>query len=284
MGKLSGNIRIEPVGILAKNLITSAGQESLITALTSGSANPWSYIAVGLGTSAPGSAQTALDEEIYRIRVGAIWSPNPGTAKLIGVFIQGVATGHWREFGIFNDEHARHSLHTCESAGDWSSDGSLFQETTIVNQGGASLGCNMTSTGTIAFQTTNLDTDSATYTFGTADYLQFWYYTTHDVGTITVQFGADSSDCFEFDWVPGTVNAWVHFHQQLGTERGSWTFGTADNYFRITHSAQGTTFSEYLDWLSLFQENGTMLARGTVDAEKGYNEIWNMYYTIKVNT
>jgi len=285
MNRVNGEIAIKPVGILAKNLITFEGQASLITALTSGTVNPWSYIAVGLGTSTPGSAQTALDEEIYRIQVDAIWSPNPGTAKLIGVFPAGVATGRWREFGIFDNEAARHSLHTCESAGDWTSDGSLFQETTIVNQGGASLGCTMNSTGTIAFSTTNLGTSSGTaYTYGTSDYLQFWYYTTHNVGTLTIQFGASESDCFEFHWDPGTVNTWVHFHQQLGTVRGPWTFGTTDSYFRITHSAQGTTFYEYLDWISLFQKNGTMLSRGTIDSEKGYNEVWNIYYTIRVNT
>ena len=285
---MKGQLEIKELGILAQNLITSAGMEAIANGIAFNQAPGFAYIAVGLGTTAPGSSQTALVQEIYREQVNAGWCPNPGTVRLVAVFGPTVANGDWREFGIFDSEARRVTVSTCEGTAGWSSDGTLTQETTNVQQGEASLRAQMTSSGTIAFSSTSLSVSPGTVTIGTADYLQFWYYTTHDIGTLTVEFGQSPSSRFRWTWAPGTTNAWACFHQQFASASvkpsnyASWTLSSSDSYFRITHSAQGTVFDEYLDWISCFGTAGNMLARGTISATKQHGHVYNLYYSLKM--
>lgn len=264
-----------------RNLITTEGQNSIVTFLRDQTAPDWLYVAVGAGTTAPASADTVLVEELCRKAATGIYSPNPGTVRFVAVFTVGEANGDWNELGIFNEAAIRQSLHSCETTTNWSSDGSLSQETSEVQSGAASLQCTMTAAGTIAFQNSNLT--YGTVDWGTADYFQFWHYVDSDIGTATVRLGSDASNYYEWSWVPGGTGSWKHFHETLDSASETGTPGTALDYFRMTHGSVGSGFDQYLDELSLFRENGTLYARGTVDATKAFNTVRNVYYSIKVS-
>jgi hypothetical protein len=264
----------------ADNLITAEGRDSLLNALINNDPPGWTYLAVGLGTSAPGSAQTTLDNEIFRDRISGGWIPQDGTARLVTVINAYCANGPWGEVGIFSAAENRTVLNPCEGTAGWSSNGVLTQETGTVHWGQASLRTQMTPAGTLAFL---IDSGGPMGTaHGTADYLQFWYRTTDvSVGTLTVRWGDDASNYYQWDWaVPDT--GWNLFATQVASGSQVGTPGTVNDYFRITHGSVGSAFYEYLDHISVYGTVGTMMTRGTVSHEKDWNTVTNVYYSIKI--
>lgn len=279
MGKF--NVQVdENTYVKASNIITSLGRETVVNSLINNEGPDWLYVAVGAGTTAPGSSDTILYEELSRKPVAGVYSPAPGTARFLGVFTSGEGNGPWNELGIFDSAATRQWLHECDTISGWTSDGTLVSETSIVQQGAASIQCQMTSTGDMPYTTGSLN--YGTVSWGTADYLQFWHRTEVDIGVGTVRLGDDSANYYQWTWEPGTVNAWAHFHKTLGEASTAGTPTTALEYFRLTHSAMGTAFNQYLDGISLFQEGGVLVARGTVDATKSFNTVRNVYYSIKI--
>jgi len=283
---MRGHFALESRSVSAKryetdNVVTTKGRDSIISAIAQNISPGWSYIAVGVGTSTPGSAQTALDREIFRTPVVGGYVPNPGTARLLAVLDTGEGCGDLREIGVFNADARRVVLSSCDGTANWQSDGTLTAETTIVMEGAASLRAQMGTAGEVAFHG-SLSPALGSVTFGTPDYLQFWYRTEQDVGTVTVEVG-DPTVYYRFMWAPGTTDAWVLFHNQLGsaTKVGSGS-PSSWSYFKLYHSAIGTVFYEYLDWVSLFGKSGDLLARGTIDASKDHGEAYNLYYSFKL--
>lgn len=270
----------ETLVVKASNLITTAGEDSLTNALIESKDLAWEYMALGLGSSAPGSAQTTLDEEIERQAFVGAWSPGQGTVRLLAVFGKGVGNGHIREIGIYDQAATRTVLHSCDVITNWSSDGSLSQETTTIMQGAASIQCDQLAAGSVAFENSSLA--SGTINWGDDDYLQLWYRCSYDVGTVTVRLGNDASNYHEWDFVPGTVDSFVHMNQKIGSATEVGTPLTPYDYFHMSHGTAGTAFTEYLDKISLYRETGTLLARGTVDATKTANTIYNGYYKLKI--
>lgn len=287
MDRVEGNIRITDShqrAILACNVVTTLGRDSLITAIASDTAPDWTYIAVGQGTTIPASADSYLYEEIYRDAISSAWSPQIGTVRLLLVVPPQSGNGDWFEVGIFDQADRRVSVSTAEGTAGWSSDGTLSQETSTVHQGAASIKCLMTSSGTLPFQNTTLSPVYGSHSFGTVDYLQFWYRSSVDPGTLTVRLGTDASNYYVWGWVPGTATGvYSLFHEQFtaGTAVGTPVLGSVA-YFRITHPAVGSSLNEYLDYVSLFGTAGVLMARGTVSATKAYNTVRNVYYSVKI--
>lgn len=276
--------------ILACNLITTAGRDSLINVMADNSGPNWDYVAVGAGTAASGSADTALAEEFYRVAVGGRYTPNPGTIRLVGIFSPYVAAGDWGEVGIFDSDMNRTVTSECQGTSGWTSGGALTQELTTVIQGQASLRTAMGSTATLAYLYNAAGAGNTHTDFGTASCLQFWYRSSANPGTLTVQVGRSSSHYYQFAWAPGTVDTWHHFHKTFSQASG--TVGTPSsgtlmqmNHFKITHpTVAEALYYEYLDYISVHTDAGTLLARGTISLTKSWNTVVNVYYSVKVAT
>lgn len=287
MNRAEGNIIITgscQKAILACNVVTINGRDSLITAIAANTDPDWLYIGVGQGTTLPASADTYLYKEIYRDEVSSAWSPQVGTVRLLLVAPPQSGNGDWYEVGIYDQTDRRVSVSTAEGTTGWASDGTLSQETSIVHQGAASIKCQMISSGTLPFRNTTLSPNYGSHSFGTADYLQFWYRSSEDPGLLTVRLGSDASNYYVWGWTPGTATGvYSLFHEQFdaGTAVGTPVLGSV-TYFRVTHPAVGTGFNEYLDYVSMFGTAGVLLARGTISATKAYNTVRNVYYSVKI--
>ncbi len=265
------------------NVITNEGRDSLSNAMIRDSGPGWTHMAVGSGDTAPTVNDAAMEEELCRRPVTGVYSPATGVARYLGVFSSKQGNGAWNELGIFDSEEIREWLSQCETITGWTSDGTLSQETSVVHQAAASIKCTMSSgsSGDIAFSTTTLT--NPTDEIGsilTTDVFQFWYRTTVDTGTLTVRLGTDSSNYYQWTWTPGVINEWAHFHEIF--DDASETGSPGDlAYFRLTRN-DPTTSVEYLDGLSVFRENGVLMARGAISATKEYNTVRNVYYSVRV--
>lgn len=285
---ITGEIHIEndqgKKAVLAHNIITTLGRDSIVDAITSGTGPAWGYIGIGADATSPASANAALGTEIYREALSSAWAPGPGTARLLVVVGPYVGNGDWREVGIFDSDEKRVELSTAESTTNWTSDGALSQETSVVHQGQASIRCQMTADGTVPFTNSSLTPAYGALSFGTADYVQFWYRNSVDPGQLTIRVGTDPSNFYYWQWSPSAQNEFelVHLLFDDAIPTGSPSRATIA-FFYIVHNAVGSTLDEYLDHVSLFGTAGAMMTRGTVSLTKAYNSVRNVYYTVKIN-
>ena len=271
--------------ILASNIITTLGAESLSNSIENETGPDWTYMAVGIGTNAPGSSDTKLIKEIHRVAIGGRYAVNTTRTRLVGIYGPYVAAGSWTEIGIFDQSVNRTTISSCDGTANFSSNGTLVQETTIVQQGVASLQSQMITGGTLAFRfvgtTTNTHTDFATAT----SYLQFYYRSSIDIGTMTVKVGPNSSNYYQFTWAPGTSGVYSIFHQTFsqGTAVGNPEVTSQQldvSWFEITHPSYVGTYDEYLDYVSVYSDTGLLMARGTISKTKSWNSVVNAYYSI----
>jgi len=90
------------VVVQKKNLIVQAGKNFLTNAVLSNSTSPFVAIAVGSGTTAASSGDTALESEFYR-SVYTTSNTLNSVITLTLLLVPGVATGSISEAGIFNN-------------------------------------------------------------------------------------------------------------------------------------------------------------------------------------
>lgn len=83
------------------NLVVQVGKNFLATAITNNSTSPFGYMALGGGTAAPNTADTALQSEIARQALQSSSTIGSSTT-MIGYFGPGIGTGTLTEAGIFN--------------------------------------------------------------------------------------------------------------------------------------------------------------------------------------
>jgi len=270
---------------VVNNIITNEGRDSLTNALLTDSAPGWGYIAVGSGTSTPTVNDTELGIELCRRATTGVHSPSAGIARYLCVFTPREGNGLWREIAIFDSPEIREYLSQCDTITGWTSDGTLTSEPTIVQQSAASIKCTMAggTSGDIAYETSALtDPIPELESILQTDFFQFWYRTNVDTGTLTVRLGVDSSNYYQWTWTPGVTDEWAHFHNTFDNASVTGTpTGAPLTYFRLSRTDPSNSI-EYLDGLSIFRENGTMMARGAVDATKVYNTVRNVYYSIRL--
>lgn len=281
IGEYGGVVTFKAV--LASNIITEAGQESLISSIKDNVGPDWLYMAAGMGTTTPASADTALVQELCREPIVGKYIPQAGTLTMVSVFGPFVGCGDWSEVGVFDQDVQRVAISSCEGTADWSSDGTLTTNSGTVMEGQLSLRTQMGSTDLVAFELgPTASNPGSNYTWGTADHFQFWYQRNIDIGTVTVRLGANVANYYQWSWYPGaSVDTWYQFFDTLGGASEVGTPGTGNfNYFRLSHSAYGTpAYYEFIDYLTMYQDTGTLLARGTVDITKDYNTVMNLFHT-----
>jgi len=269
--------------ILAENIITNNGKDALINSVKDNVGPGWLYLAAGLGTTAPGSADENLYQEIHREPIVGKYSPQQGTLTMVGVFGPYVGVGNWKEVGVFDSDVQRVTVSSCEGTADWASDGTLTTNSVIVQEGQASLRTQMTAAGTIAFAYGPVSANPGEgSTWGSTDYFQFWFRRSVNTGALTIRLGPNASNYYQWSWSPGaSVDTWWQFFQQFSSASIVGMPGTGDfRYFRITHPAYGSPgYYEYIDYLTVYQDAGTLLARGTVDVSKEYNTVMNLFHT-----
>lgn len=83
------------------NLVVQVGKNFLATAITNNSTSPFGYMALGGGTAAPSTSDTALQSEITRQALQSSSTIGSSTT-MIGYFGPGIGTGTLTEAGIFN--------------------------------------------------------------------------------------------------------------------------------------------------------------------------------------
>lgn len=268
------------LAVSASNLITKAGQTALSNSLNFDRGPSILYLGVGLGTTSPAFTQTALDEEIYRETIFSRHETGGGTIRFATTYGPAYANGDLREVGLFDAAHQRGGFNYCEGTAGFTSDGTLALETTQVRQGTASLQTQMGTAGSLAFTFSGPITSNKPTFGGTVNtYLQFWYgvnlgSASYDVGTATIRIGANSTNYYQWSWVPDTSpGTWVHFSQALTTASVVGTPGTALStftYFQLSHPPFSPAHAEYLDAIEFFQLSGNLLARGTLS----YTKVW----------
>ena len=92
-----------------KNLLTTIGLSDLAELLANNSiATPYSYLALGDGSTAPTPTDTALENELLRASatVTHLSAPDDTKVRYQAVWTVGNATGTYREAGIFNADSA----------------------------------------------------------------------------------------------------------------------------------------------------------------------------------
>lgn len=270
--------------ILASNIITTLGRDSLTDSFVSNAGADWTYMAVGLGTNALGSADTKLYKEIYRVPITGRYEMNSTRMRLVGVFNAYNANGDWTEIGIFDRDVNRSVLTNCNGTASFVSDGVVTRDTTYIHEGEASVRSQMDANGTLAFR---YNGDAITHTdfLSTSTYLQFWYRNSVDPGTLTVKAGTSPSDYYQFSWAPGTTNVFTLFHEPFssGSAIGNPVIGSnfPISWFEITHSSGiGAIYYEYMDYVTVYNDTGILMARGTISKSKLWNTTINAYYTL----
>lgn len=83
------------------NLVVTTGTELIANLLGGNSATLMSHMAVGTGSAAPTTSQTALVAEIGRVAIATTVVSN-STVQYTAVFPPGVGTGTIAEAGLFN--------------------------------------------------------------------------------------------------------------------------------------------------------------------------------------
>lgn len=275
--------------VLASNIITTLGADSLTDSFVDDASADWTYMSVGLGTNAPGSADTKMYKEIYRLPITGRYEVTSRKMRLVGVFGAQVACGDWTEIGVFDRSEVRSVLSSCSGTASFLSDGSVTQETSAVHEGVASIRTQMDTSGTLAFRYSGGSTATHTQFASASTYLQFWYRSSLDPGTLTVKAGTSASDYYQWSWAPGTTGVYSLFHQAFssGSATGVPVIGSTFpfKWFEITHpSGVGATYYEYLDYISVYSDNGILMARGTISKSKSWNTTINAYYTLDNTT
>lgn len=83
------------------NMIVHVGKQFVIRRIKDGSVPPVRWMAIGTGTSAPTSADTALEVEVSRLGI-ATPVDNDTTLTFTGIFPAGNGEGDITEAGLFN--------------------------------------------------------------------------------------------------------------------------------------------------------------------------------------
>ena len=122
------------------NIITEEGKDFIVNALRQDILNGWTYMAAGLGTTTPGSSDTALEHEIDRQPISGKYTPQAGTLTMVCLFGPYTGNGEWGEVGVFSGDCRRLILASCDTTKYMTSDGSLTSEGAEVMEGTASLG------------------------------------------------------------------------------------------------------------------------------------------------
>ena len=94
----AGNIKEQ---FTKPNLIVQVGKNFLATAVTTASASPFTYVAVGTNSTAATLADTILGTELTRVAFSSSVTTN--TATITATFGAGFGTGALTEAGIFNN-------------------------------------------------------------------------------------------------------------------------------------------------------------------------------------
>jgi hypothetical protein len=101
---LRGDVSIklnDEVVLEKKNLIVQVGKNYLANALTASATSPFTYMAVGTGTTAAALSDTALTSELAR-QAFTSQSVTTNVATIITTYAAGTGTGAITEAGIFN--------------------------------------------------------------------------------------------------------------------------------------------------------------------------------------
>jgi len=101
---LRGDVSIklnDEVVLEKKNMIVQVGKNYLANAITANATSPFTYMAVGTGTTAASTSDTALTSELAR-QAFTSQSVTTNVATIITTYAAGVGTGAITEAGIFN--------------------------------------------------------------------------------------------------------------------------------------------------------------------------------------
>jgi hypothetical protein len=85
-----------------KNLIVQVGKNFLASAIVNSSASPFVGMAIGTGTTAATTADTALQTEVARAAFTS-YSVSTNVVNMSNTYAAGVGTGSITEAGIFNN-------------------------------------------------------------------------------------------------------------------------------------------------------------------------------------
>jgi hypothetical protein len=83
-----------------KNLVVDTGKAFTINALIASSTVPFTYIAIGTGTTAADTSNTGLQTEVTRVAFS--YATTTSSVTMTSIFAPGVGTGTITEAGIFN--------------------------------------------------------------------------------------------------------------------------------------------------------------------------------------
>jgi hypothetical protein len=102
---LVGEIKVllnNKVVLEKKNLIVQVGKNFLASAVINSSASPFNAMAIGTGTTAASTADTALQTEVARaaFTTGTV---STNVVSLSNTYVAGTGTGAITEAGIFNN-------------------------------------------------------------------------------------------------------------------------------------------------------------------------------------
>lgn len=83
-----------------KNLVVDTGKAFTINALIANSTSPFTYIAIGTGTTAANTSNTQLGAEVSRVAFS--YATTTSSVTMTSIFAPGIGTGSITEAGIFN--------------------------------------------------------------------------------------------------------------------------------------------------------------------------------------
>lgn len=268
--------------------------------------DPPLYIAAGVGL-AGASPETllALVSEMARVPISTkeVRELTGSVVKYISEFPKGIATGAWKEIGLFTADEAAVLINDCDSMGTagtapgtaagtavWSCGDNIGGlELTDRREGSAAVEAYGTAPNP-RFHSSTLQVSAGECT--TSAWLQLFYYV-DDVdsldGTLEIRIGNDDSNYWQFDTAHGSIVEgwqWLSFQiSDYNSKVGNPVFSSLINYFRLDYSESLlASLLDRIDFIRLFTENGDMYARGEISAgePKGLNEDRHVIWELRV--
>lgn len=261
---------------------------------------PPTHVAAGSGTAGV-SPETliALVSEMARVEIitKEVREVGGTVAKFTSQFPEGVATGTWREVGLFNAAEAVELLSACDSIGTagtgptvWSFGGNVGSlEITDYREGVAAIKAVGTSPNP-RFQNSQLGMFAESLT--TSAYLQFFYYV-DDVdslaGDLEVRVGNDPGNYWQFNIAHGDLEEgwqWISVRvSDYSAKIGTPLFSNPINYFFLGYSVSlSASLTDRIDFIRLFTESGDMYCRGefSTSADKELTETRHVVWRLRV--